>query len=102
MSKVIGKSFVNDNSGILSEDGYWTVTVLMTETFYYEDGTEKKEVIEVKAMDKDFQTAHQTSLASALVQYRVEVYDRGMGSLVEAREKYGKLTGSVDPNTPTQ
>ena len=99
--KLIGKSFVNDNKGILGEDGYWTVTVLMTEKFFYDDGSETTEVIESMCMDNNFQMAHQTALASALVQYRQEVYDRGLTSLIEAREKYGKLNdyGTDNKNT---
>lgn len=102
--KLIGKSFVNDNKGILGDDGYWTVTVLMTETFYYDDGSEDVETIESKCMDTNYHLAHQTALASAMIQLREEVYDRHLTSLIEARQKFGRLNdnGTNNKDTITQ
>jgi hypothetical protein len=98
MAKLIGKSFVNDNKGILDQTGDWVVTVLFTETEYYDDETTKEEKIVVKAMDSDFQNAHETALGSALRQLRAEVYDRGFRSLIEAREA---SDAPSKVNTPT-
>lgn len=100
--EVIGMGLSNINNGI-KENGMWTVTVKLIETRTYSDGTVDEEVIESMCMDTDHLTAHEVALRSALAQYGEEVYNKGLTSLVEARNKYGRPNGSLtDKNTPTQ
>lgn len=101
MAKVIGREFSNVNRGVIDEDGYWNVLVLLTETIFYDDETQEVEAIECRTMDKDFETAHQVALQSALIQYRQEVVDRKLTSLVEARKRYGRLNDSNKDNSST-
>lgn len=104
MSKVIGKGFSTVNSGKVDSQGYWTVTSTITELVEYDDGQVKTEIVDAKCMDRSFDIAHQTALATALIMYREETIDRGLSSLVEAREKYGRPDGTSfsDPNTKIQ
>lgn len=102
--KVIGKGFVNDNKGILTENGMWKVNVIMTETFYYEDGTQESEVIEAECVDSSFTTAHREAVMSAMYALKDEVYDKGFTSLIQARKEARKLNDNSEDNanTPTE
>lgn len=104
MTKIIGKGFSTVNNGKMDSQGYWTVTSTITEFVEYEDGQVKTETVDAKCMDRSFDIAHQTALATALIMYREETIDRGMSGLVEAREKYGRLDGTsfTDSDTYTQ
>jgi hypothetical protein len=99
--KVISKEFSNMNKGMALDNGDWKVEVMFLEVFTYDDGSEKREIIETACYDRNFQTAHQVALSSALAQYREEVYDKGMISLIEAREKYGRPNDNSGNNTDT-
>jgi len=101
MAKLIGKGFVNDNKGTVDEGGFWTVTVLMIETNYFDDGTTEEETIETKSISSDFDNAHETAMVSALTQLREEAYDKGFRSLIVAR-KAKNDNGADNTNTLTQ
>lgn len=101
MTRIISKAFSNVNKGTALGNGDWKVEVIMTETFGYDDGTEKSEVIEAMCIDSNFQEAHTIALASALEQYRDEVFDKGLTSLIESREKFGKLDDKSRDNKDT-
>jgi hypothetical protein len=101
MTKVIGKAFTNHISGLALENGDWKVIVRMDETFTYDDKTEKVETIEAMCIDSDFVAAQQIAMVSALGQYRDEVYDKGMNSLIEAREKFGNPNDNSRDNKDT-
>lgn len=104
-TSIVGRGFSTENLGMVDSSGYWTVTVKMIETVHYDDGTSKSETIESSCMDRDFDMAHRTALSEALVTLRHEVYDKGLVSLVEAREQYGRPSHDnrkIDGDTPTQ
>ncbi len=100
---IVGMSLVNINDGVF-ENGMWKVNVKLTESRTYSDGTRDEETIEAMCMDTDHLNAHDVAMKTALYQLRQEVYDKGLTSLVEARNKYGRpVYGSLaDKDTPTQ
>ena len=104
MTRLIGKGVSTENYGTLDTSGYWTVTCTITETQKYDDGSEKKEFISAKCMDRNYDMALQTALATALITYREETLDRNESSLIDSREKYGKPNdkGNNNPDTITQ
>lgn len=101
MANLIGKGMVTDNKGIVDSSGFWVVTVKLLETAFYDDGTEEREVIEAQCMDRDFDTAHQIALQSAVMQLREEVYDRNHTSLIEARKAAKELGNDSKANEDT-
>jgi len=86
MNKLSGRVFGQQTLGEKDEQGYWKITVVMTEKIIFPDGTSKEEKIESMCMDKDFDTAHQIALHSALSELRELVYDKNFDSLIEGRE----------------
>lgn len=104
MAKVTGHGVSTVNYGTLDKDGFWTVITTITEAQEYEDGTQKQEEISAKCMDKNYDLALQTALATALISYREETLDRNERNLISAREKYGRLndTGNNNSDTITQ
>lgn len=101
MTKVVCKSFTTKISGFALDNDYWKVTVKLTENFIHDDETEKEEIIESMCIDSDFVQAQQVAMSSALLQYREEVYDKGMHSLIESREKFGKPNDNSIHNQDT-
>ena len=100
---IVGMSLNNFNDGVF-ENGMWKVVVKLVESRTYSDGTKDEETIEAMCMDSDHLNAHEIAMRTALHQLREEVYDKGLTSLVEARNKYGRpVYGSLaDKDTPTQ
>lgn len=104
MAKLIGIKLSTVNHATLDSSGYWTDTCTITETHEFDDGNVKQEFISAKCMDRSYDLALQTALATALISYREETMDRNEGNLINAREKYGRPDdySSNNKNTLTQ
>lgn len=104
MTKLIGIGMSTVNHATLDSSGYWTVISTITETHEFDNGTMKEETISSKCMDRSYELALQTALATALISYREETLDRHEKNLISAREKYGRPndTGNNHSDTITQ
>ncbi len=106
-NKLIGRTFGQKTTATKDEQGYWKIQVVIVESVTYPDGVTKEENIESECVDRDFDTAHQIALHSALSELGMLVYDRKFDSLIEGKEYQRKLEAESDgsennKDTPTQ
>src|SRR5512132_1902840 len=85
MDKYKGRVFAQETKGVRGDDGYWTVSVIMTEKVTWEDGQEVEESIAATSMDKSFDAAHKVAMRASLAELQDLVYARGFESLIEGK-----------------
>lgn len=86
MNFVRGRSFGSQTSGVKFEDGKWHLTVTMSETVLYPNGTSREETITHTAENTDFDTAHKEAMRQVLQELQDLVYSRGFDSLIEGMD----------------
>jgi len=96
MSYLEGRSFYSHTTGVKNDNGDWEVTVNMSETLAYPNGTTRQEYLESTITDKDFDVAHKTAMKNVLQDLENLVYSRGFDSLIEALDYERNLEGTND------
>ena len=99
MTYLSERSFTNVTRGNKDDDGVWNVSVVMTETLLYPNGTERTEGITGEFRSKNFDEAHKTAMQQVLQQLQDLVYSRGFDSLIEAMDYERNLEEGDDSNT---
>lgn len=103
-NKLSGRIFGQQTTATRMENGLWKLHVEIREKLIYPDGQERDEAIESECIDKDFDTAHQIALNSALSELQTIVYGRNFDSLIEGKDYERTLNDNLGDNedTPTQ
>lgn len=105
-SDIKSRGFSQTTLGSKRENGMWELTVVMTESVVYNDGTERSESIETMCVDEDFFTAQQVALRAALTELQDLVYSRGLDSIIEGRDYQRRLeehdTIEIDKDSSTK
>lgn len=97
MNKLTGRVFDSSTVGILEKDGFWKLTVTITEK-QSEDGiTWREESVSCMSVDTSFDAAHKTSLRSVLQEMNERVYAKGFDSLIDAVDEEKRINNGELP-----
>jgi hypothetical protein len=79
-----GRVFSNETKGVMGDDGYWKLTITITERDTLDGVNWREESLSAASIDTDFDAAHRTAMRSVLQSMNDIVYARGFDSLIEA------------------
>lgn len=100
MSTVKKRVFAQETSCVKDADGYWRVTVTITEKISVDGENWREDSIVAESLDRNFERAHKTAMMSALTELQETVYAKGFDALSEGKDYLKEHGRSQDNTTP--